>query len=75
MSYTVAIVTPPVPDNNAEAWHALDSFIHEHGPTPDIFRMLHDRLTARYPCICDRPAEQLDDGAWVEPNKRCGMGP
>ena len=66
ISYTVAIVTPPVPDNNAEAWNALDSFIQEHGPTPDIFRMLHDRLTARHPCICDLPDDQVDDGAWSD---------
>ena len=36
------------------------------GEVPQIFHQLIDRLTARYPCICDLPDEQVDDGAWSD---------
>ncbi len=66
MSFTVAVVLPPIPDQDAEAWQALPTFIEEAGPNPDIFRMLHDRLTAKYPCITTLASEDAYDGVWTD---------
>jgi hypothetical protein len=34
---------------------------------PPVFRTLHDRLTARYRCICSLPDESVDDeGVWSD---------
>ena len=61
MSYNVAICTPPVPLADEAAWAALDTFIDAKGPVPQVFRALHDRLIARYPCICSLPDETVDE--------------
>jgi hypothetical protein len=66
MSYNVAIVIPPVPADDREAWKILDSLIEEQGPTPPVFQQLHDRLTARYPCMCSVPEDQVDDTVWSD---------
>jgi hypothetical protein len=66
MSYNVAIVIPPISTDAAEAWEALDGFIEEDGPRPAVFQELHDRLTARYPCMCSVPDDQIDDTVWSD---------
>jgi hypothetical protein len=66
MSYNVAIVIPPVPANDGDAWQIIDSLIAETGPRPDVFRELHDRLTVRYPCMCSVPDDQVDDTVWSD---------
>ena len=66
MSYTVAIVVPPIPAADAEAWAALDGMIDEEGPRPAVFRELHDRLTARYPCLCAVPDDEVDGVVWSD---------
>lgn len=76
MSYNVTIFVPPVPDDDARAW---DRFQHlqeeeESGPPvldpprsrPAVFQTLHDRLTARYPCICTLSDDEVDDGVWSD---------
>jgi hypothetical protein len=66
MSYTVAIVAPPIPARDAEAWDVLDGIIDQQGPVLAVFRTLHDRLTARFPCLCSLPDDQVDDGVWSD---------
>ncbi len=66
MSFTTAIVIPPVPDDNAAAWAALDGFIEMEGPRPAIFQTLHDRLTAKYPCMCSLSDDEIDDAVWSD---------
>jgi len=67
MSYDVAICTSPVPLDDETAWGALDALIDAEGPVPEVFRTLHDRLTARYPCICSLPDERVDEeGVWTD---------
>jgi hypothetical protein len=66
MSYTIAVIAPPIPANDAEAWTALDSLIDQQGPVPTVFRTFHDRLTARYPCLSSLPDDQIDDGVWSD---------
>ncbi len=63
----VAIVVDPVPMADTAAWDELDSMIREAGEPPAVFRELHDRLTARYPCICTLPDDRVDqDGVWSD---------
>ena len=67
MSYNVAICTPPVPVDDEAAWGAIDALIDAKGPVPQVFRTLHDRLTARYPCICSLSDERVDEeGVWSD---------
>ncbi len=66
MSYAVAIVIPPIPVDDAKAWVAVDELIAQEGPRPAVFQELHDRLTARYPCMCAVPEEEIDDTVWSD---------
>lgn len=66
MSYNIAVVVPPLPASDAEAWTILDSLIEQQGSPSSIFRELHDRLTARYPCLSSLPDDQIDDGVWSD---------
>ena len=40
--------------------------IDAKGEMPAEFRELHSRLTSRYPCICDLPNDEVDDGVWSD---------
>jgi hypothetical protein len=66
MSYTIAVVAPPIPADDGEAWKALHALIDQQGPVPSVFRTLHDRLTLRYPCLSSLPDDQIDDGVWSD---------
>jgi hypothetical protein len=66
MSYTVAVVAPPISALDAEARAALDALIDQLGPAPAVFQTLHDGLTARYPCLSSLPDDQIDDGVWSD---------
>jgi hypothetical protein len=66
MSYNVAIVVPPVPAEDRAAWSEVDELIEQQGPRPAVFLQLHDRLTARYPCMCAVPDDRIDDTVWSD---------
>jgi hypothetical protein len=66
MSYNVAIVISPVPTDDVEAWAAVDRLIRQQGPRPAVFQELHDQLTARYPCMCSVPDDQIDNTVWSD---------
>jgi hypothetical protein len=36
MSYDIAVVTPPIPDDDAEAWKVLDSLVAQQGAAPPV---------------------------------------
>jgi hypothetical protein len=74
MSYNVAITLPDIPSSDADAWAALDDVINTKGEVPPIFSNLLSRLTRRYPCICDLPVEQVDDGVWSDGPLRNNLG-
>lgn len=74
MSYNVAITLPDVPTDDAAAWAELDAAIDAQGPVPPVFAELLARLTKRYPCICDLPDEQVDDGVWSDGPLRNNLG-
>jgi hypothetical protein len=64
MSYDLAVVVPPIPERDAEAWASLDIETAEKGRPPAVFRKLHDRLVARFPCLSSLPADQVDRSVW-----------
>jgi len=66
MSYTIAVVVPPIAADDAEAWKILQSLIDQQGPVPTVFRMFHDKLIARYPCLSSLPDDQIDNGIWSD---------
>lgn len=53
------------PDDQV-AWAELDEMIEAEGPTPDVFKQLHDELTARFPCIWTLRDDEVDDSLWAE---------
>ena len=77
MSYTLVIVRPPVPEDDAAAWELVWGLSEgpADGEVPAVYYELIDRLTARYPCICDLPDETVDDGAWTDGPLRDNAGP
>jgi hypothetical protein len=69
VSYTVDIVAGPVPESDREAWAALpglreELYVHAGDPSPEM-RELHDRLTERYPCICEDESGPWSDGPLI----------
>ncbi len=66
MSYNVAVVVPPIPADDTAAWGVVDGLLEQNGLRPAVFQELHDRLTARYPCMCSVPDDQIDDTVWSD---------
>ena len=66
MGYDIAIVRPPVPESDADAWQSLPALIEDEGTAPDVFRDIHDHLVARYPCITTLSDEESDNGVWKD---------
>jgi hypothetical protein len=64
MSYDVAVCTPPVSPNDQRAWEELEQLIDSEGAVPSVFMDYYEQLTAKYPCICSLPVEDVDDGVW-----------
>jgi len=54
----------PIPDEDEKAWQMLDALIDAKGEAPEVFRKLHDRLTAKYPCISTLSDDEVDEGVW-----------
>ncbi len=68
MSYTIAIAQGPIPIEVAVAWSWIEQMANEADVSPpDIFHDLIDRLTARFPCICDLDDDVVDElGVWSD---------
>lgn len=78
MSYSLLIVEPPVPATDAEAWAWIEARQEREpgtGPVPSAYHELIDRLTARYPCPCDLPDNEVDDAVWSDGPVRNNAGP
>jgi hypothetical protein len=73
MSYTVAIVVPPVQADDLAAWAALDALIEQERPRPAVFQGLHDLLTARDPCLCAVHEDEIDDTVTGKLYTRAGV--
>jgi hypothetical protein len=65
VGYDVVVVKPPIPAGE-EAWRALDSILAESGATDPDLLGFYERLTARFPCICDLPEDRADEGVWKD---------
>ena len=66
VSYNIAVVVPPIPPYDKEAWAEIDGLIRQAGDPPSVFRELHDARTARYPCICALPEDRVDEAVWSD---------
>src|SRR5262245_55787430 len=68
MSYDLSILRAPVPDDDAAAWKLMYEIAEAQpeGEVPQVFHQLIDRLTKRYPCICDLPDDEVDNGVWSD---------
>jgi len=65
MTYTVAICNASLPKDFGEADDLFSLLVDEPEPHPEIFHTLIDRLTARYPCICDIPDDD-ESSPWSD---------
>jgi hypothetical protein len=68
MSYTVALLLEPAPSDDALAFEQFDTLVEAsdiEDPHP-TFVAMHAELTSRFPCICDLPDEEVDDGVWSD---------
>ncbi|WP_442505545.1 hypothetical protein SH528x_004336 [Novipirellula sp. SH528] len=69
MSYTVGLlVESPLPDDATafEQFNALAEASDVNEKPHPTFVAVHAELTSRFPCICDLPDDQIDDGVWSD---------
>lgn len=71
MSYVVYIVEQAVPDSDDDAWQHIESVLARREgeralPANPVFLALIERLTARFPCICELPEEEEENGVWSD---------
>lgn len=70
MSYNIMICRKPIPHNQAEAWAYIERLSeqdHDFGEKlPEDVMKLYTALTKEYPCICDLPDDEVDDGVWSD---------
>jgi hypothetical protein len=69
MSYTAGLLIEPPPSDDATAFKRFNALadasdINEQ-PHP-TFVAVHAELISRFPCICDLPDDQVDDGVWSD---------
>ena len=70
MSYNLDIIQVPIPADDLEAWHVLDTELRVSSrnsakPLPDSVHELYSRLTAKYPCIMENEAGPWSDGPLI----------
>ena len=63
-SYTFAVCNAALPEGYKAAEEEAFRLQEQPEPDPAVFHELIDRLTARYPCICDPTRADSDDGPW-----------
>ncbi len=67
MSYTVSITRSDIPANDDLAWKQMENLYNndsgEHAPD---FVELINKLKEKYPCICDLPDDEVDNGVWSD---------
>lgn len=67
MSYNIAIVDFPLPDDFEEACKIVEPLAQQDvDEVNETFRAFHDAITDIYPCICDLPDDEVDDGVWCD---------
>lgn len=67
MSYTVAICCAELPRDDKAAWELANSLAEDsYDAASEKLARIHEELTAMFPCICDLPDEEVDDGVWSD---------
>ncbi len=67
MSYTVSITRNDISPNDQIAWQQVEKLDEqENGESSPDFISLINKLTERYPCICDLPEDDVDEGVWSD---------
>jgi len=73
MSYTVTILRNAISPDDKQAWAELnllyekeDLFTEHVREQGQDFLDLIEKLKAKFPCICDLPDEEVDNGVWSD---------
>ena len=69
MSYSVGIQLGSIPSDPTiafEQFNALADALTIDDHPSSTFVAIHHDLTARFPCICDLPDDEVDDGVWSD---------
>lgn len=67
MSYTVTITRNDIPNDDKQAWDYIETLYaaESEKSSPDFVNLI-EKLTEKYPCICDLPDDLVDDGVWSD---------
>jgi len=72
MSYTLLLITVPLPANQEEAWSKIEK-LQEHyfgddREKAEVLEVLHGQLTAQYPCLSSYADNDpsIDDCPWAD---------
>jgi hypothetical protein len=69
VSYTIGLLIEPASSDDATAFKQFNALADASAPNEQphpTFVAVHAELTARFPCICDLPDDQIDDGVWSD---------
>ncbi len=69
MSYTVTITRNNISQSDEKAWAELDELYEKEDAQNEQsadFLDLIEKLQSKFPCICDLPDDEVDDGVWSD---------
>ena len=69
MSYNLTISRNNISSDDKQAWADLDSLYEKEDLATEQgqdFLDLIEKLKAKFPCICDLPDDEVDDGVWSD---------
>ncbi|CAK2038195.1 conserved hypothetical protein [Vibrio crassostreae] len=67
MSYNIAVVNFPLPEDFAEAVELVNPLTEvELEEVQPIFQEFHDKVTGIYPCLCSLSDDEIDSGVWCD---------
>ncbi|WP_320051677.1 hypothetical protein [uncultured Acetobacteroides sp.] len=67
MSYNISITRNDVPADDKQAWEYVEALYNADSGEPSAdFVELIKKLTEKFPCICDLPDDEVDDGVWSD---------
>jgi len=64
--YSVALLTPPVAESDAEVRKAIRGLVEEEGPVPKALREFHARIGERFPSAATNTEADLDGGIYMD---------
>ena len=72
MSYSIDLIIERLPADQQQAWQKIEAlreaYYEDERPVAGQLQQLHDRLTERYPCLCDFADDDpaMDDSPWAD---------